>query len=149
MDELFHAFGIDWKLLLAQAVNFGIVLIALSYFLYKPVIKTLDERRRVVAKGVEDAKEAEEKLAGADTVVAERLSTAHAEAEAVVAHARAAATTERTAIVSEAQSRAQSVLEEAKARAAEEAAKALRESEREIARLAILAAEKVMREKTS
>ena len=40
MNELFAAFGIDWKLLLAQGVNFGIVLVALWYFLYRPVMTT-------------------------------------------------------------------------------------------------------------
>ena len=68
MEQLFEAFGIDWKLLLAQAVNFGVLFVALTYFLYKPVLKTLDERKQKVAKGVTDAEAAEKMLAEADTV---------------------------------------------------------------------------------
>ncbi len=147
MESLFAAFGIDWKLLLAQAVNFGILFVALTYLLYKPVMKTLDERRRVVAKGVEDAKLAEEKLASADHEAAEVLHTAETEAETIVGTARETATSERTRIVRDAEARAASIEKDAEARAKEDAARTLRESEKEIARLAVLAAEKVVREK--
>ena len=147
MDDLFAAFGIDWKLLLAQAVNFGIVLVALWYFLYKPVVATMEKRRAVVAKGVEDALRAEEKLAGADTEATERINKADMEAGQIVARSRQAASSESAKIVDEARSRAEALQKDAALRAAEEVAKAKRESEREIARLAVLAAEKVIREK--
>src|SRR3989344_4099811 len=104
MDELFAAFGIDWKLLLAQAVNFGIVLVALWYFLYKPVVATMEKRRAVVAKGVEDALRAEEKLAGADTEATERINKADMEAGQIVARSRQAASSESAKIVDEARS---------------------------------------------
>ena len=42
MEQLFEAFGIDWKLLLAQAINFGVLFLVLSYLLYKPVLSTLE-----------------------------------------------------------------------------------------------------------
>lgn len=147
MDQLLEAFGIDWKLLIAQAVNFGVLFVALTYLLYKPVMKTLDERRKVVAKGVEDAKQAEVLLASADEEAAKRLSTAESEAEATVAAARDAATSEKTRIMKEAEARAEAIEADAEARASETAAKALRESEKEIARLAVLAAAKVVAEK--
>jgi len=147
MEQLFEAFGIDWKLLLAQAVNFGVLFVALTYFLYKPVLKTLDERKQKVAKGVTDAEAAEKMLAEADTVVTQKLQGAEGEAESIVASARDAATSERTRILKEAEARAASVASDAEARAEELRAKTLRESEKEIARLAILAAEKTLREK--
>ena len=147
MEQLFEAFGIDWRLLIAQAINFGVLLAALTYFLYKPVMKTLDERKEKVAKGVEDAIAAEQKLSEADTVASERLQSAEGEAEAIVASARDAAQGERTRIVKDAEARAASVASDAEARAEELRAKAIRDSEKEIARLAILAAEKTLREK--
>lgn len=147
MHQLFAAFGIDWKLLIAQGVNFGIVLVALWYFLYKPVLATLEKRRALVAKGVEDAQRAEEKLAGADSEAATRLERAEGEAQAVVARARHAAAEQGGALVESARTRAEALEREAEARAKEGAARALRESEREIARLSLLAAEKVLREK--
>ena len=147
MQQLFAAFGINWSLLIAQALNFGIVLLALWYFLYRPVMRTLDERRAVVAKGVEDAARAAEKLAAADTDAAGRVSAADAEAETIVVAAREAATAEKTKIVSAAEARAEQVAKDAEARALEEAARMRRDSEKDIARLAMLAAEKLVRTK--
>ncbi len=43
--ELFGKLGIEWKLLLAQGLNFILLLIILRKFLYKPILKILDERR--------------------------------------------------------------------------------------------------------
>jgi len=145
MEQLFDAFGIDWKLLIAQAVNFGVLLVALTYFLYKPVLKTLDERREKVAKGVLDAEEAARKLSEADSEVSTRLQAAEGEAEGIVAGARETAGAEKTRILKEAEARAADIAADADARAKESAARALRESEKEVARLAVLAAEKVMR----
>ena len=145
MSALFGAFGINGSLLLAQAVNFGILLIALTYLLYKPVMKMLDARQQKVAQGVIDAERAAEKLATADTEAATVVSTAETEAESIVAGARETAGTEKTRILKEAETRAAAVAADADARAKETAAKVLRDSEKEVARLAILAAEKVLR----
>ena len=145
MEQLFDTFGIDWKLLVAQAVNFGILLVVLRYVLYKPIMKTLDERRAKIEQGVKDAEEASVKLAEADTEAGARIAAADTEAEALVAHARDAATSEKSRIVKEAEERAARLTADAEARAKESAEKALRDSEKEIARLAILAAEKAMR----
>jgi F-type H+-transporting ATPase subunit b len=147
MDQLFSAFGIDGKLLIAQLINFGVLFVGLTYLLYKPVMKTLDERREKVAQGVLDAEAASEKLATADEEASKKVKGAEGEAETIVASARDLAGTEKARIVKEAEARAQALEADAQARAKETAAKALRESEQEIARLAVLAAEKVLREK--
>jgi F-type H+-transporting ATPase subunit b len=144
MNQLFAAFGIDWHLLIAQALNFGLVMLALWYFLYRPVLSVLEKRREMIAKGVTDAQEAKEKLAHADDEAAHRVSKADEEAEGILKSARAAATAEKTAIVSAAEARAAQVAKDAEARAVEEAMRTRRESEKEVARLAILAAEKVI-----
>lgn len=146
MEQLFEAFGIDGKLLLAQLINFGVLFVALTWLLYKPVMKTLDERRSKIAQGVEDAEAASQKLAAADEDASKVLHGAETEAEGIVASARELAGTEKSRIVKEAEARAAQVAADADARAVETAAKALRDSEKEVARLAILAAEKVLRE---
>jgi F-type H+-transporting ATPase subunit b len=147
MASLFAAFGIETHLLLAQLVNFGLLLLALWYFLYRPVMRTLDERRAVVAKGVEDAQEASAALSGATQKAGEIARAAEADAEGIVARAREEAGAERDRLVADAHDRAENIEKDAKARAQEAHDRALRESEKEIARLAILAAEKAMRSK--
>ena len=146
MADLLNAFGIKGSLLLAQLVNFGVLFVALSYLLYKPVMKTLDARRAKVAQGVIDADLAAEKLSTADAEASAKVQEAEVEAESIVSSAREEAGSEKSRIVKEAEARAASVAADAEARAKETSAKALRESEKEIARLAILAAEKAMKQ---
>ncbi len=148
MDQLLHAFGIDVKLLLAQAVNFGVLLVVLWLVLYKPVMKTLDERKAKIAKCVLDADEASKKLAGADEEASAIVHKADMEASALVSSARETANAEKVRLLKEAEERAAKIAEDADARAKEAANKMFKESERDIARLAILAAEKTIRAKS-
>lgn len=145
MEELFSTFGIDWRLIVAQALNFGIVLVALTWLLYKPVLKTLDERREKIAQGVKDAERAAEAAANADAEAKKVTHAAALDADQIVASARDAASSEKARIVKEAEARAEAIARDAEARAQETADRARRESEKEIARLAVLAAEKVLR----
>lgn len=145
MAQLFGAFGLELPLLIAQAVNFAVLMAVLWYLLYKPVMKTLEARKEKIAAGVRAAEVAEHKAAVADEEAAKVIHSAESEAEGIVATARESATAERTRIVKDAEARAASVEKDAEARAKEEHARVMRESEKEIARLAMLAAEKVLR----
>ena len=144
MQQLFSAFGIEWNLLIAQAVNFSIVLVALWYFLYKPILAVIAKRQEMVAKSVADPKHMEELFARADDEAESLVTKADAEAEKIVAAARAAAMVEKARLVKEGEAEANAIAKDAQARADESIVKARRESERDIARLAILAAEKVL-----
>ncbi|MDO8623803.1 MAG: ATP synthase F0 subunit B [bacterium] len=144
MSQLFTTFGIDWHLLAFQTINFVVLAVALTWLLYKPVMKIVQERARVVTKGVEDAEAAAEKLSAADSTAHERVESAEKEAGEIVKRGRSLGLAEKVALIKEAETRAAQVERDAAARAAEEAARVLRQSENEIARLAMLAAEKVM-----
>jgi F-type H+-transporting ATPase subunit b len=148
MSELFAAFGVDWKLLLIQAVNFGLLLAALSYFLYRPLMRIIDERRETVAAGVRKAEEADRKLSDAAREKDTMIGNAAREAEGIVANARTRADEKGSEIVRAAEARAAAELNDARARAEEARNAAMRESQQEIARAALLAAEKILREKT-
>ena len=145
MQQLLTAFGIDWHLLAAQAVNFAIVLVALWYFLYKPVLAMMARRQELVAKGVADAVQAGELLAGADSEATKRVVEAEHEAGRVVSAAHESATLEKSRLLKEAEARATAVALDAQARANEVVTRARRESERDIARLSVLAAEKILK----
>jgi F-type H+-transporting ATPase subunit b len=146
MQQLFGAFGVSWGLLLAQAINFAIVLVALWYFLYKPVMAAIAKRQALIAEGVKDAEKAKEVFAGADAQAAKKIKSADEEAERIVTQAREAAGAEKSRLLREAEERAALVTKNADERAVESLERAQRESERDIARLAVLAAEKVLKE---
>jgi|SRR3989344_6152881 len=144
MQELLSAFGIEWQLLLAQGVNFAIVLGALTYFLYKPVLKMLEERQEKIAKGIKDAEEAALSRAEVEGARSGIISKAEKDAEAVMTRAAEEGKRERAEIVKAAQSRAEQTARDAEAQAQELQRRALRDSEKEIAQTAILAAEKIL-----
>lgn len=145
MAELFAAFGINWKLLLAQGFNFGVLLLALWWFLYRPVLAMLDERRAVMEKGVQDAEAAASKLASADGEGKEIVTKASQAADSLLAAARTRAEEKSTSIVEEARAKAEAEIRDARARAEAEAEAIRHAGEKEIARAAVLAAEKILR----
>ncbi|OGG49395.1 ATP synthase F0 subunit B [Candidatus Kaiserbacteria bacterium RIFCSPHIGHO2_02_FULL_54_11b] len=149
MSELFAAFGINWQLLLVQALNFGVLLYALWYFLYTPLLKLIDDRQKKIAEGVKTAEAAEKKLADAKVKSEGIVGGAAREAEAMLASARSSADVKGAEIQKAAEARAAATLKEASERAEEGKRQALKESEREIARAAMLAAEKILREKSA
>lgn len=144
MSELFAAFGINWKLLLVQAFNFGALLSVLTYFLYKPVLGMIDARRKIIAEGVRKAEEAEQQLSEAKVEGDRRIGEAGREAEALIAAARSSAEEKAAEIVKAAEAQAASNLKDALTRAAEAKRQALQESSKEITRAAMLAAEKIL-----
>ena len=149
MEQLIHAFGIDARLILIQVVNFGLLMAILTYFLYKPVLKVLAERQEKIAQGVKDAEEAGKAKAEATEEKKLVIATANKEAEAMTSRAKEHAVVKADEIVAAAQVKAGQVAKDASLRAEEMKAAALKESEAEIAKLAILAAEKVLKERTS
>ncbi len=147
MADFLSVFGIDWKLLIAQGVNFLILLIGLSYFLYRPVLKLLSQREKTIADGVKSAEEAKQAQAKTEEMRSGVLAEAHKQAEEVVTRAHDEGKRERSEIVGSAQKRADAALQDARMQAEELQRQALLQSEKEIARLAVLAAEKVLQSK--
>jgi len=142
MGAVLATFGIDWRLLLINAVNFGILMAALWYFLYKPVMAMLEERRKRVAKGVADAQEAARALSEIEASRAAALSKAGKEADKLLDEARAAAQLKEREIIARGEAQAQRSLEDASKQAAELKTQALEESKREVAALIVLGIEK-------
>src|SRR5688572_18416447 len=52
-------FGLDLRLLIAQLVNFAVVLFVLSRFVFRPLLATMQKRSERIAKGLEDADSAQ------------------------------------------------------------------------------------------
>ena len=145
MEALLSTFGIDWRLIVIQTVNFAVVLAVLYFFLFKPLLKMLAERKEKIAKGIADAEAAERVRLEIDASRSGILSAAEREAEGVVARAVEEGKGERTAMVKNAQERSEALLAEARAQAEEAKRKALADSEKDVARMAVLAAEKILK----
>lgn len=147
MQDLFTAFGIDWRLIVIQIFNFAILAGALFYFLYTPILKILSDRESKIQKGVEDANAASESRLRAEEEKKVVLQNATKEAEGMIERAESHAEEKASAILAHAKKQADATLEATKLRAEEMKREAERESEAEIAKIAVLAAEKMIREK--
>ena len=62
MQEFISTFHIDWKLMIAQLINFGVVFLVFYFLAAKPLRKLMEERGKAISKGLDDAKESSELL---------------------------------------------------------------------------------------
>lgn len=146
MVEILNVFGIDVKMMLIQAVNFAIVLGVLWYFLYTPLIKTIEKRREDTIKAVADAERAANDLAEADSKKKEIVSKATMQAEEIVSNARSTAKEKESEILSDAAHKSERIIGDAH-KAGEEAKKQyIAESKEEIAKMVVLGVEKTLRQ---
>ena len=54
---------IDWKILIAQIINFAILFFILKKFLYKPFFDLLEKRREKIQAGIDNSVKMSEKMA--------------------------------------------------------------------------------------
>ena len=123
MAELIRQFGVDWRLLIAQAVNFGVLLFLLTKFVYRPILAMLTKRRQDIEKGIRFTKEAEESLARMDVMAQEKKNEAHASALAIVTSAEDTAKIRKEEIVAEAAKKSEAVVDAARRLIQQEKAK--------------------------
>ena len=142
-------FGINIKLIAAQAVNFIVVAFLLWRFAFKPVMATLDERQDKIAAGLKFAEESKVQLEETEKRQAEVLREANREAQAILHESREKA--QQFEVKMKAETSAQ--IEEMRRRADEaneqEREKILAEVRQEIARLVVLTSAKVLQRELS
>ena len=147
MEDLIQAFGINWKLLLMQLINFGLLLFVLHRFLYKPMLAMLEKRRKIVEVGVKNARKAESKLESAEEEKNQIISKSNQKAGEIIDRAKKRGEESGKEIIGEAQGRATTIERDAELRAQEAQARIINETKDKIAQTAILAAKKIMEEK--
>ncbi|OGZ96571.1 MAG: ATP synthase F0 subunit B [Candidatus Sungbacteria bacterium RIFCSPLOWO2_02_FULL_54_10] len=143
MEELIRHFGIDWRMLLAQAVNFGVLLFILWKFAYRPILGVLHERREGIERGLALTRNAEKRMADIAVLQEEKLSAAQQTALAIVSRAEAVAKEQRELLIAEAGKRGEHMITEAKRVIMEEKGKLreeLKHEARELIRDGIAAA---------
>ena len=91
MGDTLNQLGIHWPKLLAQTINFGIVLFILWRFAYRPVLSMLAQRREKIAQSMENADKIKAGLAATEVSRREILDKANASANKLIEEARSAA----------------------------------------------------------
>ena len=138
--------GINLPLLVAFVVNFLILFGLLSFVLYKPVLKMLDERQAKIKESMEQAEQIEEQAARSEEEIKAHLDTARKEGQALIAQAAQMGEKLREEARGNAQKEAEILIAKAQTEIQQERDKAIDELRREFSDIAILAAEKVISE---
>lgn len=145
--ELFEKLGIDWRLLVAQLVNFVILFLALSFLLYKPLIGVLEKRQKKITDSLKDAERIGEELRLAETKSLAILTEARAEAGKVVAAAKDAAESVRGSATDKARAEVAAIIAGGKSQLAAERDLMISEVRAAAAELISSATEKLIGEK--
>src|SRR5881296_1999837 len=133
------------KSLIVQAVNFVILLVILQRLLYKPFLAKMQERTAAIQKSLEEAQAARAEAARQQEENEARLRAAHAEAAAIRAQALKEAAEEQKRLVGAARAESQRLIDSARAQLEADVRRARDELRREVAELATLVAEKLVR----
>lgn len=125
--ELITKLGIEWKLLVAQIINFGIIAFVLYKFVYHPVLNMLDKRSKMIEKGIEDAKKSEELLKNIEKMREEKMGETERKVGELLTQAKNDAEGIKKKILEETQLKADDVLRRAQIQIAEEKEKMFEE----------------------
>lgn len=142
--EIAKQFGIEPILLLAQIVNFLIILFVLKKFFYKPIVKMLEDRKAKIAESLQNADTIEAKLKETEEKSALILDTARKNAEDFLSDAKTEAQRIADAAGKEAKEATEQTLKKAMEQIASEREKMQRDLEQETLDLVAVTVKKVL-----
>lgn len=146
MQEIIEAFHLDIKSILAQMINFAIVLFVLFRFAYKPLLKKMNERTDIIQKGLDDAKKSQEELENAEKIREKRIFQAKKDAKKIIEEARIVSEKNGQEIVEQAKEKTQKIVQEAKLQIQQEKRQMLGEAQEKIGQVVVSALEKIFKE---
>jgi len=130
-------FGWDAPHFFAQVISFLIVAAVLHRFAYRPILTVLEDRRRRIAEGLENAEKIKAELARTEAARRDVLSQAGDQANQMVEEARAAAARVREVETQKAIAAAEQIMVKAREAAAQDRQRMLLELKREVGRLVV------------
>ena len=147
MENLIETFHIDWRLLIAQVVNFAIVFAVLYWLAFKPLAKVMAERTAKITKGLDDAKKVEEKLVRTQEEFNKTMTEAKKQANVILEKAAVDADARKQEMIERAKEEIGQIINQEKQKMQADKATTLKEIKREVADLVVMAVEKILGEK--
>ena len=147
MESIISTFHIDWKIIIAQAINFGVVFVVLYIFALKPLSKLMSERSEKIGKGIDDAKTNAELVAKAKIQYDEAIAKAKSEANKIFQEGKKEAETKRASMLEEAKKEVDTLIANGRKTLEADKIKIVEEAKKDIATLATLASEKILSSK--
>jgi F-type H+-transporting ATPase subunit b len=139
--------GLNGKLFVAQLVNFSVVLFVMWKWVYKPLVRMLDERAKKIEQGLRDAEASASAKQAAQNEKDAVVLDARKQAKVILEQAMADAEKQRVEAVGRAKQEVERVVLLGKENIRAEREKLVADVKAELADLVVLAAERVLREK--
>ena len=137
-------FGVNWHLLIAQAVNFAIVAWLIWKFAFKNILSTVKEREEQISDSLKNAEKIKLQLEETNRMQEETLKDASVEAQKTVSQAREQAKAHLESLRIEAERQAEEIIQKARESMKLEKQQVLQEAREEIASLVVMATSKVL-----
>ncbi len=147
MDSLISTFHIDFKLMLAQLFNFGLVFVCLYFIAAKPLRKLISDRDAEIRKGLDDAKTNRDMLENTAKESEAAMRKARTEANEIFDKAKKEVEKKKTEMLENAKKEVSDMLAQGKKMLDTEREKMITEAKNEVAVLVISATEKILSEK--
>lgn len=147
MESIISTFHIDWKIIIAQIINFGVVFVVLYIFALKPLSKLMTEREEKIAKGMEDAKVNESMLKKTRAEYDEVLVKARKEANIIFQDVKKEAESKKILMLEDAKNQVTEIIKNGKKTLENEKTKMVEDAKKDITTLAMLATEKILSSK--
>ena len=137
-------FGVDWPMLIAQAINFLIVAFVIWKFAFKNILSTVKEREKQIADSLRNADKIKLELEETEKRQQETLQEASLEAKKTISIAQEQAKAYIEEQKEDARKQAEEIITKAKLAMEQERERVLREAREEIASLVVLTTSKVL-----
>lgn len=142
----FASLGVNLPLLVVFIINFIVLFVLLRLFLYKPVMKMLDERAKRTKDAMELAEATKKEFEQAKTEVQKQIEKGRLEAQAIITQAMQVGERLKEESRQEATKQAQAIVDRTRSELETERDKIVGDLRREFVDIAISAAEKVIKE---
>jgi F-type H+-transporting ATPase subunit b len=136
--------GVNVSWLLAQLINFILILFILRMLVYKPVLNMLATRKQKIQESLDYAEKVKIEAANQQKEFERKLDDARREAQSTAASAQQAAERERQRILAEAQEEAQRIKESARGELDYERKQMVSELRQQVIDLSLLGAQRVI-----
>ena len=147
MEKLLDAFGFNVSVLIAQVINFVVLLIILYKIGYKPILKFVRERTATIEKGVTDAEKAAAALSAATARGQEIEADARRKAQDIIDEARGNAKKQADELTAKHRAELNKMTEKAQVAIAAEKEKIMAETREKTVGLVLGATEKLLHKK--
>ncbi len=137
--------GIDPTIMLAQAFNFFVLLAILSFFIYKPLLRVLDERKDRIAKAEKNADKIEKQLAKTEELTKAEFQKAQKQANEIIVHAKKSAKEVEDKLIADAKIKVEKIVEEGRTQIVKERDEATAKIQGEVTKIVLLATEKLLK----